>query len=161
MRNYILMILFAILLQSCIENKAIDTEKPKINVMFADAFPKNCDTLYFGETNTINIMFSDNIELGSYTINIHHNFDHHSHSTEVTTCELSEIKQAVNPFLQIQDYDIPKGLQAYTSTIQIDLPASNSNGIYDDGDYHFFIGVTDKEGWSTQKGLNIKIVHRN
>jgi hypothetical protein len=29
---------------------------------------------------------------------------------------------------------------------------------FDPGDYHFFISLTDREGWSAQKGLNIKVL---
>lgn len=62
----------------------IDKEKPVIDLTIQDAFPVNCDTLYFGESFTMRMRFTDNAELGSYSIDIHNNFDHHSHSTEVT-----------------------------------------------------------------------------
>ena len=38
--------------------------------------------------------------------------------------------------------------------------ALSGNGLYDEGDYHFFISLTDKEGWSAQKGLSVKMLHR-
>jgi hypothetical protein len=156
----ILFISLCLLGLSCTKSKTIDTEKPRIDISFFDAFPKNCDTIYFNEPCTLSISLTDNVELGSYTVTIHDNFNHHTHSTEVNECELSEKKQAQNSYLLIQDYSIPKGLQAYTSNIVLHIPQGNNTGAFDEGDYHFFISLTDKEGWSTQKGLSIKLIHR-
>ena len=137
-----------------------DQEKPVIDLTLEDAFPVNCDTLYFGDTFELKMRFSDNRELGSYSIDIHHNFDHHSHSTEVTECVLDSPKDPVNPFTLIEDYNIPEGLKEYETSQYITIPTGNNDGTYDEGDYHFFISLTDKEGWSAQKGLSIKILHR-
>lgn len=145
---------------SCEKDKNIDTEKPQIDNSFSDAFPMNCDTIYFGESFNLMILLTDNMELGSFSIGIHNNFDHHSHSTEVTECILDPIKDPINPFLFIEDYNIPAGQSNYHTNISISLPSGNGNGVYDEGDYHFFISLTDKEGWSNQKGLSIKILHR-
>ena len=142
-------------------NDDIDEEKPEIDLTVSGAFPKNCDTLYFGETFTFKALFTDNVELGAYSIDIHNNFDHHSHSTEVTECNLDEIKDAVNAYLSIEDYDIPEGQDAYEVSEEITIPDSDSNGEFDEGDYHFFISLVDKEGWSVQKGLSIKILRRD
>jgi len=151
------------LLNSCGDENETDQQKPEITLDIAGAFPLNCDTLYFGETFTFKALFSDNFELGStntFSINIHNNFDHHSHSTEVTECTLEDVKDAVNPFSFIESYSIPEGNKQYETNITIDIPESDNNGLYDDGDYHFFISLTDKEGWSIQKGLSIKVLHR-
>lgn len=145
---------------SCDDDSNIDTEKPFIDNSIVDAFPNNCDTLYFGETFTLKLLFTDNLELGSYSIDIHHNFDHHSHSTEVSQCSFDDDKEAVNPFTFIDDYAIPDGLNEYFTNVSISITDSNESGIYDEGDYHFFIRLTDKEGWSIQKGLSIKMLHR-
>jgi hypothetical protein len=145
---------------SCEQDKDIDNQKPVIDLSIQDAFPVSCDTLYFGETFILKVKFSDNVQLGSYSIDIHNNFDHHSHSTEVTECNLDPIKEPVNPFTLIQDYDIPAGQQEYETNLSITIPSSNSTGSFDEGDYHFFISLTDKEGWSAQKGLSIKLVKR-
>ena len=90
----------------------------------------------------------------------HNNFDHHSHSTEVSACELWPVKIPVNPFVFIDDFDIPAGSTEFKTSQIISIPTSNGNGEFDEGDYHFFISLTDKEGWSTQKGLSIKIIKR-
>ena len=155
-------ILFFLLMffYSCTKDKEIDTEKPVIDLTIPDAFPVNCDTLYFGESFELKVLFSDNVELGSYSIDIHHNFDHHSHSTEVSECSLGPIKDPVNPFRFIEDYTISEGVNELETNRSISIPAGNGSGLYDEGDYHFFIRLTDNEGWSDQIGLSIKMVHR-
>jgi hypothetical protein len=158
-----IIIVLSFFLGSCEKEEEIDTEKPVIDLSIQNAFPVNCDTLYFGESFDFKALFSDNVELGSikaFSIDIHNNFDHHSHSTEVIECNLDPVKEPVNPYLFIESFDIPSGLSEYNPNLSITLPSGNGNGAYDDGDYHFFISLTDKEGWSTQKGLSIKILHR-
>jgi hypothetical protein len=60
----------------------------------------------------------------------------------------------------IEEFEIPSNLMEYETDVSIAIPASNGTGSYDEGDYHFFISLTDAEGWSTQKGLSIKILYR-
>ncbi len=155
---YSLLLLLVII--SCEKDKNIDTEKPKIDNSFPDAFPINCGTIYFGESFNLKLLLTDNIELGSFSIGIHNNFDHHSHTTEVTECSLEPIKDLDNPFIFIEDYDITSGLSEYKTNISISIPSVSVNGLFDEGDYHFFISLTDKEGWSAQKGLSVKMLYR-
>lgn len=145
---------------TCVEDDHIDSEKPKIDLGLPETFPVNCDTLYFGESFALKVVFTDNIELGSFSIGIHHNFDHHSHSTEIAECSLNPKKDPVNPFTFIDDYAIQPGLKAFETNLPIAIPAGDGMGLFDEGDYHFFISLTDHEGWSVQKGLSIKILHR-
>jgi len=151
----LLLVLFVFI--TCSKSE-VDDEKPEIDLTVSGAFPQNCDTLYFGETFIFKVLFTDNVELGSYSIDIHNNFDHHSHSTEVTECNLDDVKEPVNAYVFIEDYDIPEGMDVYETSLEITIPDGDSNGELDEGDYHFFISLVDKEGWSVQKGLNIKIL---
>lgn len=141
-------------LSSCKKEKAepIDTSYPEINVSIQDAFPKQCSVLKRGETFVFRALLTDNAELGSVSVDIHHNFDHHSHSTEVSDCTMSPVKQAVKPFLLIRTFSIAAGQQSFQTNAEISVPAD-----IDPGDYHFLIRVTDKQGWQTIKGLSIKI----
>ena len=148
------------LFTTCSKEEEPDKQKPTIDLSFTGAFPQNCDTLYFGESFTFRVFFSDNVELGSFSIDIHHNFDHHSHSTEVNECPLDPKKDPVNPYVLIQDYSIPDRSIAYETNLSVTVPSGNDSGEFDEGDYHFFISLTDKEGWSAQKGLSIKILRR-
>ena len=134
--------------------EAIDTEYPEINITSANAFPKQCSTVKRGEKFMFRAQLSDNAQLGSVSVDIHHNFDHHTHSTEVESCGLDPIKTPVKPFLLIQAYPISAGLKAYEVQQEITVPTD-----IDPGDYHFMIRLTDKEGWQTIKGLSIKITN--
>ena len=51
-KNYLLTVsvFFVSFLTACNEKNEVDTEKPVIDIGFSDAFPANCDTIYFGET---------------------------------------------------------------------------------------------------------------
>ncbi|SFT36782.1 protein of unknown function [Algoriphagus locisalis] len=154
MKNYIIVLLAVSVLTACGEDEkpAIDLEYPEI-IATANSFPIQCSVVERGETMQFRASFSDNVELGSYSLDIHHNFDHHTHSTEVNDCESDPVKAAVNPMLFIQTYTIPTGLTEYEAEAEIDIPS----GI-DPGDYHFLIRVTDKEGWQTLQGISIKIL---
>jgi len=156
----ILLLIITTSIFACSENDDKDDQKPEIMMTGVDVFPKNCDTLYFGEPFTFRIHLSDNQELGSYSISMHNNFDHHSHSTEVTECTLDPVKTPVNPLTFIEDYSIPEGTKEYDVNMSVEIPFGEGAELFDDGDYHFFISLTDKAGWSEQKGLSIKILHR-
>lgn len=138
----------------------IDDQVPVIDLSMEGAFPVNCDTLYLGEPFVWRVRLSDNVELGSYSLEIHENFNHHAHSTEVTACELDPKKEPVNPFHTILALDIPPGSKEYLVEERIELPLSDANGDHDTGDYHLYISLTDHEGWSAQKGMSIKILKR-
>ena len=161
MKTHSLVMLLIVLLgfTACKEEEP-DTEKPVISLGFTGASPQNCDTLYLGDTLKLRMLFTDNAELGSFSFDIHPNFDHHAHSTEVTSCTMDPDKTPVNPLVMIRSFSIPAGQTSYTTDISVVLPGENSNGLYDTGDYHFFLSLTDKEGWSAQKGLSIKVLRR-
>lgn len=155
--SFLLIVLFFI---SCDSDKSVDTEKPEIDMSAVDAFPNSCDTLYFGESFDLRLVFSDNVELGSFSIDIHHNFDHHSHSTEIIECNLGEESDPINPYVYIEDFSIPEGVAAYETDLSLTIPSLSDLDSLDSGDYHFSISLTDHEGWSTQTGLSIKMYYR-
>ncbi|WPR75927.1 DUF4625 domain-containing protein [Algoriphagus sp. NG3] len=130
----------------------IDTQLPVIDMDFAEAFPKQCDVLERGETYEFTARFIDNFELGSYSLDIHHNFDQHTHSTEVNDCTMDPVKTPVNPWLIIEGFPIPSGQKEYLVTQVLEVPED-----IDPGDYHFMIKLTDKEGWQTIRGISIKV----
>lgn len=143
----------ALLISSCKkETEEIDTTYPVIDVIASSAFPKQCSVIKRGEKFVFKAAFSDNAELGSSSIDIHHNFDHHSHSTEVSDCSMEAVKAPVKPFLLIKTFAIPSGQKAYNINEEITVPAD-----VDPGDYHFLIRLTDKAGWQSIKGISIKI----
>lgn len=147
-----LLILFAF---AACKDDVKDDVVPKIDISAADAFPQNCVTVYRGESFQFKIRLTDNVELGSFSVEMHNNFDHHTHSTSSVECTLDPIKKAVNPFLFITEYPIPEHQREYTATGTIDIPAG-----VDIGDYHFMIRVTDAAGWQTFEGISLKIADR-
>jgi hypothetical protein len=160
MKKYLLLLAVTVHIFAACTKEEIDDQRPSIDLSIPGAFPQNCDTLWLGETFSFRALFTDNRALGSFSIEIHENFDHHAHSTEVTECELNPVKQPVNPFLFIQNFEIPEGLAEYEANVEILIPSGNSAGVFDEGDYHLFISLTDREGWSAQKGLSVKMMNR-
>jgi hypothetical protein len=150
---YLNLLLLLSLFAACKKEEQIDTVYPEINNNTADAFPIQCSTLKRGEKFIFKATFSDNVELGSSSIDIHHNFDHHSHSTEVSDCDMEAIKAPVNPFVLIKTFPIAAGQKTYTINEEVLVPLDA-----DPGDYHFLIRLTDKAGWQTIKGISIKII---
>ena len=129
-----------------------DTTKPTIDLTIAGGFPTSCSTVARGTSIPFKALFKDNEQLGSYSINIHQNFDHHSHDTEVDACEFDAIKTPVNPWVKTLTFEIPANLSEFMASQQIDIPAD-----IEPGDYHFMIQLTDKQGWATMKGISFKI----
>lgn len=147
--------LAVVLLNSCSSDNSNsnDTTKPTIDLAITGGFPTSCSTIARGTTIPFKALFKDNDQLGSYSINIHHNFDHHSHDTEVDVCEFDVIKTPINPWVKTLTFQIPTNLTEYTAMQQIDIPSD-----IEPGDYHFMIQLTDINGWATMKGISFKIV---
>lgn len=160
-QRLLLLLFFIFLAWSCDDDsKGIDEQKPQIEISASGTFPTNCDTIYFGEAFTLKLLFKDNKELGSFSIDIHNNFDHHSHSTEVVECNMSPKKTPENPFQFTQEYNLEEGKIEIQVDKAMEIPSKNTKGKFDEGDYHFFISLTDKSGWSAEKGLSVKMFYR-
>lgn len=159
--HYVPVFFILLLVFACENNKKIDTDKPIIDLGFNKSFPTYCDTLYFGDTITFKALFKDNVELGAYSVDIHHNFDHHSHGHKIEACSLAQKKQAFNPLVLIIDFEVPESQNEFEANQEIPIPKSNSTGLFDAGDYHFQVYLTDKEGWTTTLGLSVKLFHRS
>ena len=134
------------------DNDNVDSTLPTICEAGEQTCPTDCYECLRGESIDFCYTFTDDIELGNFNIEIHNNFDHHTHSTSSVECELDEKKSAVNAWVYNQDYSIPDGLTTYTPNISIAIPTD-----IDTGDYHFMIRLTDKAGWQQLKAVAIKI----
>lgn len=137
------------------DNDSKDMEKPVIDMSGSEASPRNCVVLYRGESFSFRAVFSDNQELGNYNIEIHNNFDHHSHSTDNVECDLEPKKSPVNAFIYNQDFPVPPGKTMFEADQEIEIPAD-----VDTGDYHFMVRVTDKAGWQQLRAISLKIAER-
>ncbi len=127
-----------------------------------DSFnPINCQVYHLGDTIPFRAVFGDNQELGNFNIEIHNNFDHHSHSTEADDHEGEECEDhdhegeehtLVNPWIFNQSYNIPAGLTQYRASVDIAIPKD-----IDAGDYHFMVRLTDHAGCQQLKAVSIII----
>lgn len=151
--GFSVIVLATIFALSCSKDEDTDTEKPAIDMEVAGAFPRPCDTIYIGEAFVFKAQFSDNVELGSFNLELHHNFDHHTHGSHVETCPIDVEKEPVNPFYYNESFDIPTGRTEFDAQIQVDIP-----GGVDPGDYHFMVKLTDQEGWQSWKSVSVKLV---
>ncbi|HBC22214.1 MAG TPA: hypothetical protein DC009_09180 [Porphyromonadaceae bacterium] len=129
-----------------------DKEKPEI-VDGKVPNPIDCQQYRRGETIPFRYTFTDNVELGSFNIEIHNNFDHHTHSTEAGDCELDPIKDPVTPWIYNKDFEIPASSKRFEAKQDFKIPEN-----IDCGDYHFMIRVTDAAGWQQIKSVSIKII---
>ncbi len=152
-----LLLLSGIFFGGC-DTDSIDQERPVIDFTLEGSFPQACDTIYFNEGFELRAYFSDNEGLASFSLDVHHNFDHHSHSTEPVSCELDSTKEATNPFVYIQDYLLDSAEIQVSEQI---LFSSDSSQRHDSGDYHFFLRLTDINGWTTYRGVPVKLLYRD
>ncbi len=153
MKKLIMLVTVGLALNSCSKTKdKVDTIYPTIDISAANAFPQQCSIIQKGQSITVRFTANDNVELGSASIDIHQNFDHHNHSTEINTSTLDPVKTPVKPFMLMKTFLIPAGKTMHVVEEQISVPAD-----VDAGDYHFMLKVTDKSGWQTLKGLSVKI----
>ena len=145
-----------------------DMTPPVISADGIIANPINCQEYHPGDTIPFHYIMIDNQELGAYNIEIHNNFDHHSHSTEADDHyhdhEMGECddhddehehehgQSEGNAWVYNQSFTIPAGLRTYDARQNIIIPVDAAPG-----DYHFMIRLTDKAGWQQLHAVAIKI----
>jgi len=134
------------------ESEDIDKEKPSITINYDNGFPKSCTILEKGKQYTVKVKVSDNIALATYAIDIHHNFDHHTHDDQGSLCELSPIKNPISPLIFMENYNIDNEVKEYEISQSITIPTD-----IDTGDYHCQISVIDITGWQSRTSVDIKI----
>jgi hypothetical protein len=162
MKKYIYMSLmmalacvFTLSLSSCSssDDDEKDMQQPVITGQGITANPIDCQVYQRGETIPFHYVFTDDTELGNFNIEIHNDFEHHTHSGSAIECEMDAKKDPVNPWVYNRDYTIPAAQRSYDARIDIPIPAD-----IDPGDYHFMVRLTDKAGWQQLKAVAIKIV---
>ncbi len=152
MRTKLYMIPLLCALGAC-SSTSIDTIPPEILSAGEATAPLNCQEYPRGGAVFFDYLFTDDVELGAYNLEIHNNFDHHTHSTEAGECRQDPVKNPVNPWILNKDYPIPAGSTAYEATQTIPVPAD-----IDPGEYHFMIRLTDRSGWQQIKSVSIRVL---
>ncbi len=135
------------------DNDSLDMSQPVISEQGITANPVECQLYHPGDVIPFHYVFTDDVELGNFNIEIHNNFDHHTHSGSAIECELETRKEAgVKAWVFNQDYTIPAGQHTYNARVDIQIPADAEVG-----DYHFMIRLTDRAGWQQLKAVSIKV----
>lgn len=137
--------------------KASDKDVTYPQISDDDFLPQDCAEYHAGEVMHVHFVCSDDTELGSFSIEIHGNFDHHTHGTSSVECEEhhehgGEGASEPQGWVYNKDYAIPAGSVQYTGDIDIEIPADAA-----EGDYHFMLRLTDHAGWQTIKAVPIRI----
>ena len=159
MKQYIMILMLLCALSACSssnDDENRDMTYPVISSQGIVAVPIDCEVFHRGDVIPFNYLFTDDTELGSYNIEIHHNFDRHTHSTSSVECQMDPKKskeEIVNPWIYNQDFTIPAGQRSFTARHDITIPAN-----IDTGDYHFMIRLIDRAGWQQLHAVAIKIV---
>ena len=150
---FVLSLMF-VSLASCGDSDSKDIAYPVISDTLTTASPVECDRFYRGETIHFHALFTDNVELGNFNIEVHNNFEHHSHGTSATDCELDPVKAATpKVWVYNESFSIPANSAAYDAYVDIPIPDD-----IDTGDYHFVVRVTDAAGWQSYKAFSVKIL---
>lgn len=129
-KNIFVLLGVALLAFSC---KKADSEKPTISDVKVNGSASIIDVSP-GEAITVTAQISDNEELSQFKIDIHHDFDGHSH--KIMTVRFSEIRIK----------DISEG--TYSLSELFTIPANASSGAY-----HGTILAVDKEGNQSENSL--------
>ena len=151
MKNKLILLLCA--LAGACSSPSKDITPPEILPQGDFASPVNCQVFTRGALLPFAYAFSDDVELGSYNLEIHNNFDHHTHSTEAGECQQEPVKKPANAWIFNQSYEIPAGSTVFEATHSISIPSD-----IDPGEYHFMIRVTDASGWQEIKSVAIRIL---
>jgi hypothetical protein len=140
------MALMACLAMACGNDDANgDTTKPVISLIE----PENGDTLRIGATVHLEMDLSDNEMLRSYKVNIHSNFDSHTHAHAFSRAG----EDAGVPFDYARSWDV-SGRNEHVHQHDIEIPANATPGAY-----HFMVYCTDAAGNEVYVARDVILSH--
>ena len=120
----------------------VDTTKPVIEL----DEPEDGDELLIGAAVHFECDFSDDKMLGSYMVEIHNNFDGHSHKAAATRAE--------EPFFFKKSYDLSGQRNAHIHHHDIVIPENAA-----EGNYHLVVYCTDTAGNQSLVARDIILSH--
>jgi len=148
---------------ACSDEETYDVEQPKIIELTS---PAPCESFAFGDTIFLKAKLSDNENLNGFKLNLHHNFDHHTHGNHKEVCQLnprlsSKEIAATNPFLKDWSATLPNASQVSVDTFFV-LPKLNAenNLPFTGGDYHAILYVTDDGGNQSFSSVSIELTEK-
>jgi len=135
-----LLAIFSVLFSSCENENDGDTIKPIINLIE----PEDGDVLKIGSELHFEMELSDNEMLKSYKIEIHSNFDNHTHT---------RISEVTENFRFNKSWDV-SGRNAFIHHHEIKIPSNATPG-----NYHLMVFCTDAAGNESYVARNIVLSH--
>lgn len=138
------------------EKVDVDSQKPVISIIE----PSTDEVVNPGDAVHFKVMFSDNMALASYKVNIHGAFDNHSHNSSVMSTRAATDSIAFEKtwletdFTALGESPIAGKKQVTVEHQHIVIPATISrtvNGVTEEmplkeGHYHFIVYCTDESG---------------
>lgn len=148
LNSILTLIVAAVFLTSCSSDNdaAPDTQKPTISIKE----PHNDEEIAPGGEMHFEAVFTDNVELASYKIEIHDDFDDHTHAQLKSSHDL-------NPWNFEQVFQIPAGQKRFEAIHHIDIPTLVNGQAISEGTYHVGIYLTDTSGNEETAFLTIHI----
>lgn len=142
------LLIAAILFTSCSEDDdtVVDTSRPEITIVE----PHAEDEIAPGNELHFEATFTDNVELASYKIEIHDDFDEHNHV-------MNKMAQDLNPWSYEQTFNIPAGQTSFDADHHIEIPAEINGNPISEGAYHLGVFVTDISGNQQEAFVEIHI----
>ncbi|GHA37885.1 hypothetical protein GCM10007103_19310 [Salinimicrobium marinum] len=150
---YLFSIIASLSLTSCSEDDdvAIDTQAPQISI----AEPHEEEEIAPGGEIHFDAIFTDNVELASYKVEVHNSFDGHTHSV------LKQENGQDNPWSYSEVFTIEAGQTSFEAHHHIAVPAEINGEPVSEGHYHFGVYVTDAAGNESQAFLELHIEARH
>ena len=141
---FLLLSFISVSMLSCSNDDDADTVKPVIEL----DEPEDGDSLLIGATVHFEGDFSDNEKLGSYMVEIHNNFDGHSHKSA------TRAEGETEPFFFKKSFDLSGQRNAHVHHHEIVIPANATPG-----SYHLMVYCTDAAGNQSVTARSIVLSH--
>jgi len=141
------MLLSALFFATSCEKDDKDTQKPIITI----SAPEENEVLYIGSEIHFEVDFSDDVELKSYKVDIHSNFDGHDHKSALTDDSVA--------FTFQKSWNFDAGLKnSHVHHHEIVIPSEIDGKEISQGDYHFMVYCTDAAGNESWVAAPVKIL---
>ncbi|NJK94244.1 MAG: DUF4625 domain-containing protein [Bacteroidetes bacterium] len=129
---------------SCSKDDDKDTTKPVIEL----EEPADGDTLFIGYDFHLEMELSDDVQLKSYKVDIHNNFDGHTHTKSTAVAGVWSFTKS---------WDVSGSKNAHIHHHEIGVPTTVDGVPIAKGKYHFTVYCTDAAGNESYLVRNIVV----
>lgn len=130
---FLIAVVITAFIWSCSKDEDKDTTKPVIEL----EEPADGDTLFIGYETHLEMELTDDVQLKSYKIDIHSNFDGHNHTKSIA---------ADGAWIYTKSWDVSGSKNAHVHHHEIEVPATVDGVPIAKGKYHFMVYCTDAAG---------------